>query len=173
MWQSGLAAAALDALTGSAKKEWAPFSAAAACAIATTAVAYALLVRQSGASGVVQSRVPRIILALLFAFGAGGLAVAAFHDLPAGRDPGIVAALRTSVLAAAALLLAGAGRRFTLPELSWLAYAVLILGGIKLLLEGVLPAGRPATLFLAFAVYGAALVVAPRLLRRSPPPAQA
>ena len=154
------AAAALDALTGSATKAWAPFSVAAACAIATTAVAYALLVRQSGASGVVQSRVPRIILALLFAFGAGGLAVAAFHDFPAGRDPGIVAALRTSVLAAAALLLAGAGRRFTLPELSWLAYAALILGGIKLLLED-LPSGRPATLFLAFAVYGAALVLAP------------
>ncbi|HEV8119005.1 MAG TPA: hypothetical protein VGQ32_10790, partial [Thermoanaerobaculia bacterium] len=172
VWQSGLAAAALDALTGSAKVEWAPFSVAAACAIATAALAYVLLVRQWGASGVVESRAPRTILALLFAFGAGGLAVAAFHDFPAGRDPGIVAALRTSVLAAAALLLAGAGRRFTLPELSWLAYAVLILGGIKLLLED-LPSGRPATLFLAFAVYGAALVLAPRLLRRSPPAAGA
>jgi hypothetical protein len=43
---------------------------------------------------------------------------------------------------------------------------MLALVAIKLLAED-LPRGRPSTLFVALAVYGAALILAPRLARRS------
>jgi hypothetical protein len=47
-------------------------------------------------------------------------------------------------------------------EAGWLSYALLALGGIKLIVED-FPRGRPGTLFLALAFYGAALILAPRL----------
>jgi hypothetical protein len=70
----------------------------------------------------------------------------------------------TAVLAATALVLAAlvrAGRSFG-PR--WMAYVALALGGVKLILAD-LRQGRPATLFVAFALYGAALILTSRLLR--------
>jgi hypothetical protein len=75
--------------------------------------------------------------------------------------------VRTAVLAAVALLLAGASHAKRGQELGWLLYPVLALGGVKLFAED-LRFSRPATLFLALALYGAALVAAPRLARRPP-----
>jgi hypothetical protein len=77
----------------------------------------------------------------------------------------VVAAIRTVVVGAAVLLLAFVGGRGVFAEGRWLMYVVLVLGGIKLLMED-FPAGRPATLVLSLAVYGAALIVAPRWVRR-------
>jgi len=93
----------------------------------------------------------------------------------AGADPAIVAGLRTLVLAVAALLLAWLGGRQIFPEGRWLTYVVLVVGGLKLLVNDFV-AGRPATLFVSLAVYGAALILAPKWARRartpvaSPPP---
>ncbi|HEY5113807.1 MAG TPA: hypothetical protein VIJ45_06825, partial [Coriobacteriia bacterium] len=81
-----------------------------------------------------------------------------------GADAGVVATVRTSVLAAAALALAWAGRYRRFREAAWLLYPVLVVGGLKLLVED-LPRSRPATLFIALALYGGALIVAPRLGR--------
>jgi hypothetical protein len=81
-------------------------------------------------------------------------------------DAALVAAIRTVVVGAAVLLLAWAGGRGVFAEGRWLMYVVLVLGGIKLLTED-FPAGRPATLVLSLAVYGAALIVAPRWVRRA------
>ena len=53
-------------------------------------------------------------------------------------------------------------------EARWLVYPVLLVGAVKLLLEDV-PAGRAATLVLSFALYGAALIVAPKLAKRPQP----
>jgi hypothetical protein len=79
-------------------------------------------------------------------------------------DAGVIATVRTSVLAAAALALAWTGRSERFRESSWLLYPVLAAGGLKLLVED-LPRSRPATLFIALALYGGALIVAPRLVR--------
>ena len=86
-------------------------------------------------------------------------------------DPAALATLRSTVLAVTALVLAAAGRRAGREELVWLVYPVLALGGLKLLAQDV-PQGRPATLVLSFAAYGAALILAPRLLRRPSPAAE-
>jgi predicted tellurium resistance membrane protein TerC len=50
-------------------------------------------------------------------------------------------------------------------EAGWLAYPVLGFTGLKMLLED-LPRGRPATLILAFAFYGLALILVPRIRSR-------
>ncbi len=50
-------------------------------------------------------------------------------------------------------------------EGAWLVYPLLILTGLKFLVED-LRAGRPATLFVSFALYGLALIAGPWLCRR-------
>ena len=73
-------------------------------------------------------------------------------------------------MALAAVALARLGRHDRFVELRWLLYPLLIGGGLKLLVED-LPHSRPATLFIALALYGGALILAPRLAR-SPAPRQ-
>jgi hypothetical protein len=57
-------------------------------------------------------------------------------------------------------------------EVGWLVKPVLVLTGLKFLVED-LPKGRPLTLFLAFTLFGAALLLAPRMMkdRTAAPPA--
>jgi hypothetical protein len=57
------------------------------------------------------------------------------------------------------------GRRKQFAHLPWLVYTMLILGGLKLLLED-LRVGRATTLIVSLAAYGAALLLAPKLVRR-------
>ena len=50
-------------------------------------------------------------------------------------------------------------------EFGWLLYPVLAWGVVKLLIED-FRVSPPALLFVAFALYGAALIIAPRVARR-------
>jgi len=61
--------------------------------------------------------------------------------------------------------LAWLGRRPAFQEAGWLAYPLLGVTGLKVLLED-LPRGRPATLVLGFAFYGAGLILVPRIRGR-------
>ena len=70
------------------------------------------------------------------------------------------------MIAILAVTLAWSGRRWSLQELTWFAYASLVAGGAKLLWED-LHYNQPVTLFLALALYGSALIITPRLLRAS------
>jgi hypothetical protein len=83
------------------------------------------------------------------------------HGMP---EAGALAALRTGVLALSIVGLAYLGRRLPASECAWLVYPLLAATALKLLFED-LGAGRPVTLFIAFTCYGAALILAPRLLR--------
>jgi hypothetical protein len=78
-----------------------------------------------------------------------------------------VAASRTSVIAILAMALAWAGQRWSLQELTWLVYPVLVAGGVKLVSED-FDYDQPVALFLALALYSGALIVAPRLMRKNP-----
>ena len=122
---------------------------------------------------------PRVALLVVLAASAAGLIIGwiapAVAGAPgAGADAGTVATVRTVVLALGALVLAATGRFDTWAEARWLAWPVLGLAGVKMLVED-LPRSRPATLFLAFGLYGAALILVPRLRRRAqaPPAARA
>ena len=83
-------------------------------------------------------------------------------------DPGLLAAVRTGVLSALAILLAWCGRRSPVLELRWLVYPLLVVTALKFLFEDV-AVGRPLTLFLGFICYGVTLMLAPRLLKGSAP----
>ena len=114
-------------------------------------------------------RLPRLVITIAVVWSAGGWLVAWLAGpLPgaAGQalGAGALATVRTTVLAAAALVLAWAGRTERFKEAGWLLYPVLAAGALKLLAED-LPQSRPATLFIALAMYGGALIVAPRLAR--------
>lgn len=111
----------------------------------------------------------RVVLAALAVLGGAGLLIAVLAPLLAGTPPdaGVLATVRTGVLAGVAVLLASASRAKRGRELGWLLYPVLAIGGVKLLVED-LRFSRPATLFLALALYGAALVAAARLAARAP-----
>jgi hypothetical protein len=118
-------------------------------------------------------RVPDLLVAAIAAVGLGAVALMAFTHLAerAGSvDPAGLAAARSVVLALAAVLAAVLGSLRDDAVLRSLVYPLLILCGVKLLVED-LRHGRPAMLFVAFAAFGIALIVAPRLLRSAAPPA--
>jgi hypothetical protein len=79
-------------------------------------------------------------------------------------DLGAVATVRTCVLTMAALLIAWISRQARFREWAWLVYPLLVLIGLKMVAQD-FKYSRPATLFIALAIYGAALIVAPRLRR--------
>jgi hypothetical protein len=81
-------------------------------------------------------------------------------------DPALVAILRTAVLAALTVAAAWSSRFPTLSPARLLVNPMMVVLGMKLLWEDV-RAGRPATLFLSFAIVGAALILTPQLRRRA------
>jgi hypothetical protein len=108
-----------------------------------------------------RDRIPRCGLVAALAVAAAGVAVGwlvpAIAGAPGpGANAGVAATVRTGVLVAGVLALAAASRRAAWREAGWLAYPLLVAVGLKLLVEDV-SRSRPASLFVAFALYGAAL----------------
>ena len=162
---SGLLAAATAALVGATDVPWPPVALVVLCG---AAVCWTIPMSRAAGTSVV-GRVPRLLITIVLVWSAGGWLIRVIAPaLPGamGRalDAGVIATLRTSVLAVAALALAWAGRSERYRESAWLLYPLLAAGGVKLLVED-LPRSRPATLFIALALYGGALIVAPRLGR--------
>jgi hypothetical protein len=87
----------------------------------------------------------------------------------AAAEAAQVAAARTVVLALVALLLAVVARGRSEPTARWLMRGTLAAGAAKLLVEDV-PRGRPFTLVIGLATYGAALLLAPIVERARPGP---
>jgi hypothetical protein len=113
-------------------------------------------------------RLPQAIAAAGLALCTAGFILAAVVTSTVsmgGAQPAVVATLRTGVLALLVIALAGAARRWGLVELGWFVYPLLALGAVKLLAED-LGRGRPTTSFFSLVLYGGALILAPRLLRR-------
>jgi hypothetical protein len=167
---SGLLTAATAAMVGPVDSSWPPMSPMALVVLSGVAACWAIPMPHAGTSLV--GRLPRLLIAIVLVWSAGGWLIGVIAPAWAGApghaaDAGVIATVRTSVLAAAALALAWAGRSERFREASWLLYPMLAAGGLKLLVED-LPRSRPATLFIALALYGGALIVAPRLARTGP-----
>jgi hypothetical protein len=165
---SGLVSHALQALVASPAIAWSPAPRAALPVLAALAAVAWLGAGAATRTGA--ARVPRIALLGVLAFAATGVAIGwtvpAMAGVPGhGAAAGEVATVRTALLVAATLLLAWLGRQGGWADAGALAYPALAAAGVKLLLEDVLRS-RPATLFVAFACYGIALILVPRLRGR-------
>jgi hypothetical protein len=183
-WVSGTAAAvasgllvyAAYAFAASAEGPWVPLRPASWLVLLALAVAASLdLPAESPFWSRVETRAVKLMLLAVLAWGAFGVACGALAHWLAGApgagagapaDPAALALLRMGVVAAAALLLGWLGRFRRYREAAWLVYPVLVLGAFKLVLEDFL-LGRAAELFGALALYGAVLILAPRLARAS------
>jgi len=119
----------------------------------------------------VAAGLPQLIVLALSVWEVGGLMVAYLAPFLAGTggaevNLAVLAAIRTAVLSASSVTLALSSRYKRWPEARWLVYPVLLLVGIKLFAED-FPNGEPATLFVALAFVGSALLLVARLLRVS------
>jgi hypothetical protein len=169
----GLMACAFDGLLAAPTGAWRPATPVGILVAGGGAACYGVLVATPAARGSEWfESLPQAIVGAVVVWSAAGMAsgwlsgplVAAAG---ATADAAVVAAGRTAVLAVLAVALAWAGRRWSLQELTWLVYPVLVGGGLKLLWED-FRYGQPITLFVALALYGGALLVTPRLIRREP-----
>ncbi len=167
---SGFLGVVTDAFTASADHAWTGLPLIAWVVLAATAVCAVIPATVRGQPPGRYLRIPKVLVVLMLLAGVGGAiityAVPLLSGQPGGAaDPAVTAAIRSVVCAAAVLLLAWLGGRGLFPEGRWLMYVVLVFGGLKLLVED-FPQGRPATLVFSLAVYGAALIMAPRWARR-------
>jgi hypothetical protein len=77
--------------------------------------------------------------------------------------------VRTIVNCALALVLAFLGSRWKHIELSWVAYAAVAFGTVKLIFED-LRFGNASSLVVSLLFYGLVLILLPRITRRSESP---
>jgi hypothetical protein len=115
-------------------------------------------------------RIPRAILAFFLIVTAAAVGITAIRALVlAAADvtlqTAIMATVRTGVLAIAAVVIAWLGRRTTTREFGLFVYPVLAWGVLKLVIED-FRVSPPSLLVVAFALYGGALIIAPRIARR-------
>jgi hypothetical protein len=166
----GLIGLALDGLSADlTAMTWRATPACILVALAAVACYGILVTAPSGSAEQPVHLLPQALIAAVIAWSAAGMAtgwlagplLAAFDAV---SGPAFVAAGRTATIALLAVVLAWAARRWSLRELSWLVYPVLVAGAVKLLWED-FGHGYPLPLFLALAFYGGALTMTPRLLR--------
>lgn len=173
---SGILSIGLKALTGAAATGW-PTADLWQPVVALAAVACLFIpVAQRSERWGTAAGIPQLIVLALSVWEVGGLMVAWLAPALAGvtsAEPNlaVLAALRTAVLSVASVTLALSSRHRRWPEARWLAYPLLILVGVKLFAED-FPHGHAATLFVALAFVGSALLLVSRLLRRGARPIQ-
>jgi hypothetical protein len=165
---SGLLAMSLDAFTG-ASVDAGPITAGSWVALACAAAFCWFRVATHGRTLGRFSSVPKLVVLAVLVAGLGGVILTLTHRLLPGTaedgpDAAVLAAFRTAILALAAVSLALLARWEKVREAGLLVYPLLALGGLKLALEDI-PAGRPATLVASLALFGGALILAPRIAR--------
>jgi len=111
-----------------------------------------------------RARLPATILATIASAALVVSVAFGFRSEIAGGEVTASLILRTAVISLAAVLLALLSRKERFAQSKWLVIPFLLVAGTKLLAQD-LPSGQPSVLFGSLAVFGAALIVAPRLLR--------
>ena len=167
---AGLLASAYDSLLAGPTDTWRTVSAMGFVVAIAAAAGYGILVATHGEDRTWPMLLPQAVV--------GGVATWAFAGIAAGwlagvlaaapgseSDAAILATSRTAVISILAVALAGAARKWSLRDLTWLVTVLLVCGGIRLLLEDI-RYGRPVTLFFTLALYGGALILTPRLIKK-------
>jgi hypothetical protein len=166
---AGLLPGAARIFLGAGEIEAPPFFTAALPALAAAGISYgALAARLAPGPFRFRKNPTAAVTGTIAVLDVATLVEGALQTLFVGsRDLGGGSALRTITISAAAVLLAALRRRRFAVPVGFLVYPLLAVAGLRIVLFD-LPHGRPATLFPTFAIYGAALIAAPRLLRTSP-----
>jgi len=114
----------------------------------------------------VASDIPAIVIAVVALVGTAGLITLVLgHGMGLGADnAGVLATMRTALLSGLAVLAAWLHRPGAFSSVGTLAYPLLAAIGLKLALTD-LRVSTAATLFIALACYGVALVLVPRIRR--------
>jgi len=160
----------VEALVGTPDEPWRlPNAVEVVVLAASIACAWYVAARPAPEGGALASGL-RVVVVLACAWVATECLTGWFAPVTVGRgdeaiEPGALATLRTVVLALGTLVVAWIGRHARFKEWAWLVYPLLVVIGLKMIAQD-FGQSRPATLFIALALYGAALIVAPRLRRR-------
>jgi len=167
---SGLLTTGIQALAGDVATAWPPLIPWHLIIALTTVACLFIPVAQKSERWGVMAGLPQLIVLALSVWEVGGLMVVIAAPLLAsagGAEPNlaVIAAIRTAVLSVSSVTLALSSRFKRWPEARWLVYPVLMLVGIKLFVED-FPNGQPATLFVALAFVGSALLLVAKLLNR-------
>ncbi len=169
---SGLVPAVHDSLVAHPTGAWRPATLMSFLVAVAVTVGYILLVATRSKDPSWFALLPQAILAGLLAWVsaglgtmwlAGGLANAPGPD----ADIAYLATSRTAMLCILAVLMAWLARRYSLRELGWLVYPLLVGEGMRLLLEDI-RYRRPSTLFVTLALYGGALIATSSLMKKTP-----
>ena len=138
--------------------------------LAATGAITTMRFRRRGEIGDVLAIAGRLITASVFVLGLGGAVLMLVGPLVAGSpaDAGILASVRTVLLSLSVVGLGLAARWKQTSVFPRLVYPVLIVGGIRFVLDD-FRNSSPSTLFIALACFGLALVFGPRLAARKPP----
>lgn len=166
--QSGLVGFEIDALGGGlADGSWRHPAVWMLVVLAALVVSVVIVARSRGKRQLGwHYRLPLVVMAAVAAAGLCAEVVALMASpwlLDLQTEAGF-AMLRTGVMALGALVLAALAVRLDLSELGWLVYPVLVVLGLKIVLQD-LQVGNPLSIAVAFVFYGAALIAGPRLLR--------
>jgi hypothetical protein len=167
---SGLVERAAQALLLPPSIDGAAISLVQLLALSAVGVVTFLPVRRPVESWGIFARILRFVsMAMLVWTAAGAVIGFSIAILPGGDQIGgsLLATIRTAALVVATLMLAEAARHPAGREAAWLVYPMLSLTGVKVFFID-FPQGHPETLFAALALYGIALIAAPRMLRRAP-----
>jgi hypothetical protein len=167
---SGLLVRALFALLISSTSDW-RISVTQALAVSAIGSVIFLRVQHPVESWGIFAGVVRLALIAVLAVAGAGIGVAvSVTALPGGEHVGgsLLETIRTGALVLATVTLAFAARLPGGREAAWLVYPLLLLTGIKMVVVD-FPVGHSQTLFAALGLYGAALIITPRLLRGASP----
>jgi hypothetical protein len=157
----GLITYASSALVGSdISSLGAPPIAAVAICVMIAALVWTVVRPADQASAAVRQGAA-VVASIVFLLAAAGIAAGVTIGYTGG-----VSTVRTVVLSATAVAAAAAGRWTPIAGTGWAAYPFLAFIAVKLLAED-LRVDRPIALFIALAVYGAALMITARLSRRA------
>jgi hypothetical protein len=141
-----------------------------AAAMIVPAACYAVFV--AGQRGrdrrLLQRLAPRALAAVLAIGAAACLAVDLVTRLVGSGDAIAGTAVRSGILAASAIAVAATSRSRHLGELGSLTVPLLVAGGVKLVAQD-LWTGQAVSIFLGFAFFGTALLLAPRLRQAASP----
>jgi hypothetical protein len=164
----GLLARFAYAFVAPASRAWPAFSPASSVPLAAAIACCAVAVPEES-SWKAWEFLPKVLRLGIALLGAAAVSLFVLAAPIAGQpgfqiDSGALAALRTALLSGAAIGLGALGGIKKWREAIVLLYPLLVLTGIKLVLED-FRLGRAETLFAALACYGAALILAPRLAR--------